>query len=111
MSKVSSAVSSTASVPTKSGSKYLQQLCKHWQHNLTVEFDTTRGTVVFPKDARGAAWAGDAVVTFVATPLTLDCTIDASEAGQLEALKGAVTRHLDRFAFREAPLEFDWKDA
>ncbi|HEX7694289.1 MAG TPA: DUF2218 domain-containing protein, partial [Sphingomonas sp.] len=25
-----------------------------------------------------------------------------------EGLKGAVARHLDRFAFREAPLAFDW---
>jgi uncharacterized protein len=25
-------------------------------------------------------------------------------------LKGALARHLDRFAFREAPLGFDWVD-
>jgi hypothetical protein len=31
-----------------------------------------------------------------------------SVAGQLEGLKGAVVRHLERFAFREAPLAFDW---
>ncbi|MGI9375537.1 MAG: DUF2218 domain-containing protein [Tsuneonella suprasediminis] len=102
---------STAAVPTEHGSKYLQQLCKHWQHNLTVTFDKGHGTVVFPKDARGASWAGDAVVTFVATAQTLDCTVDASEPGQLETLKGAVARHLDRFAFREAPLAFDWRDS
>jgi len=30
--------------------------------------------------------------------------------GQLDALKGAVARHIDRFAFREAPLAFDWRD-
>jgi len=35
--------------------------------------------------------------------------IEASAEGQLEALKGAVARHLDRFAFREAPLAFDWR--
>ena len=34
---------------------------------------------------------------------------DASAEEQLEALKGAVVRHLDRFAFREAPLGYDWK--
>jgi hypothetical protein len=28
----------------------------------------------------------------------------------LDALKGVVARHLDRFAFREAPLRFDWQD-
>ena len=41
----------------------------------------------------------------------LVCRIEASEPGQLEGLKGALARHLDRFAFREAPLAFDWKDA
>src|SRR3546814_6452912 len=30
--------SAIAKVPTAHGSKYLQQLCKHWQHNLAVEF-------------------------------------------------------------------------
>jgi len=27
----------------------------------------------------------------------------------LEALKDAVVRHLERFAFREGPLQFDWR--
>ncbi|OYW46204.1 MAG: hypothetical protein B7Z36_05295 [Novosphingobium sp. 12-63-9] len=102
---------STAKVPTTSASRYLQQVCKHWQHNLEVTFDEAQGRIVFPRDARGASWAGDAVVTFVATPGTLDCTIAASEPDQLEGIKDAVARHIDRFAFREAPLAFDWIDA
>ena len=104
-------IASTAEVPTASGSKYLQQLCKHWQHNLAVQFDASRGTIVFPRDARGAEWAGDVMVTLTAHADRLECRIDASELGQLEALKGALARHLDRFAFREAPLAFDWRDA
>jgi uncharacterized protein len=103
-------VHSTAQVPTSSGSKYLQQLCKHWAHNLTVEFTAERGTVVFPKNARGADWPGDGLVTMIAYPETLECRIDASSAEQLDGLKGALARHLDRFAFREAPLAFDWVD-
>ena len=102
--------SSTATVPTTSGSKYLQQLCKHWAHNLAVEFTVERGTVTFPRDARGAVWQGDAVVTMTTHPGALQCRIDASEPGQLAGLKGALARHLDRFAFREAPLSFDWQD-
>jgi hypothetical protein len=101
--------SATASVPTSSGSKYLQQLCKHWSHNLTVEFTADHGTVVFPKDARGADHPGDALVTFDAGADALQVRIDASSPAQLEGLKGAVARHLDRFAFREAPLRVDWK--
>lgn len=101
---------SSALVPTKSASRYLQQLCKHWAHNLEVEFDTARGTVRFPRDGRGADWPGDGLVTFAAQADGLACHIDASAPGQLEGLKGAVARHLDRFAFREAPLVFDWQD-
>ena len=101
--------SATASVPTPSGSKYLQQLCKHWSHNLTVEFTADHGTVIFPRDARGADHPGDALVTFDAGADALKVRIDASSPEQLEGLKGAVARHLDRFAFREAPMPFDWK--
>lgn len=104
-----SAATATARTPTSHASKYLQQLCKHWQHNLAVEFDTQQGRVTFPKDARGADWPGDAVVTFTAEPDALITTIEASVEGQLEGLKGAVARHLDRFAFREAPLTFAWR--
>lgn len=102
--------SSMAQVPTAYASKYLQQLCKHWQHNLEVAFTPEQGTITFPRDARGADWKDKAVVTLIARPGTLECRIDASEPGQLEALKGALARHLDRFAFREAPLAFHWVD-
>ncbi len=90
--------SAIAAVPTASASRYLQQLCKHWQHNLAV-----------PKDARGASHPADGLVTFDAQAAALDVRIDASSAEQLDGLKGAVARHLDRFAFREAPLTFDWQ--
>lgn len=107
---MSEGVSSTARVPTVNASRYLQQVCKHWQHNLDVEFDAGRGRVVFPRNARGADWPGDGEVTMTAAAEALECRIQASAPGQLEALKGALARHLDRFAFREAPLPFDWQD-
>ena len=101
--------SATASVPTASASRYLQQLCKHWAHNLEVSFDATQGRVVFPKDARGADWPGDGIFSMKATPDMLECRIDASSDGQLQGLKGAVERHLNRFAFREGELVFNWE--
>ena len=103
--------SAIARVPTAHGGKYLQQLCKHWQHNLAVEFTAEHGTVTFPRDARGAEWAADALVTFDAGPDSLSVRIDASSDAHLEAMQGVVARHLDRFAFREAPLAFDWQAA
>jgi hypothetical protein len=104
------AATSLAAVPTPHGSRYLQQLCKHWSHNLQVEYDAQQGKVVFPRDARGADWPGDAVVTMTAGEGVLDCLIEASAPAQLEGLKGALARHLDRFGFREAPLAFEWRD-
>lgn len=100
-----------AKVPTAHASKYLQQLCKHWQHNLAVEFTPEHGTVTFPRDARGATWESDALVIFDAAADTLAVRIDASSAEHVEAMQGVVARHLDRFAFREAPLVFDWAAA
>ena len=102
---------STVHIPTARGSRYLQQLCKHWSHNLAVEFTPQAGTVIFPRDARGADWPGDATLTLQAHGDSLECRLQASASGQLEGLKGAVVRHLDRFAFREAPLQYDWQDA
>lgn len=101
--------SATALVPTEHASKYLQQLCKHWSHNLQVEFTAENGTVIFPRDARGADHPGDAVVTFDVAETGLSVRIDASSDEQLEGLKGAVARHLDRFAFREGELEYRWQ--
>ncbi|MEO5640885.1 MAG: DUF2218 domain-containing protein [Sphingomicrobium sp.] len=100
---------STALVPTASASKYLQQLCKHWSHNLAVEFTPDHGTVTFPKDGRGGSSPGDGVATLAVVEGGLEVRIDATSAGQLDGLKGALARHLDRFAFREAPLPFGWK--
>ncbi|OYY90247.1 MAG: hypothetical protein B7Y45_08040 [Sphingomonas sp. 28-66-16] len=102
-------ISAIARVPTANARKYLQQLCNHWQHTLSVAFTPEHGTVAFPRDARGADWPADALVTFDAKGDALEVRIDASAPGQLDGLKGAVARHLDRFAFREAPLPFDWR--
>jgi len=102
---------SIARVPTANGSRYLQQLCKHWSHNLEVEFTPETGRVVFPRNARGADWPGDATLHLTAQADVRECRLEASAEGQLEGLKGAVASHLDRFAFREAPLTFDWRDA
>lgn len=104
-------VSAVARVPTALASKYLQQTCKHWEHNLTVSFTADHGTVVFPKDARGADHPGDATVTFDAHPDVLEVRIDATSPDQLDGLKAAVARHVDRFAFRETPLVYDWAAA
>jgi hypothetical protein len=89
-----------AAVPTNHGSRYLQQLCKHWAHKLEVAFDPTHGTIRFPSGVIATLDAGEGL---------LDVQIDAPDAETLERMKDVVAEHLDRFAFREAPLPFDWR--
>ena len=88
-----------ASVPTANAAKYMQQLCKHWSHKLEVDLSERRGVVRFPA----------AVVTLDAGADALLVTIEGEESEAVERMKGVVATHLDRFAFREAPLRFDWQ--
>lgn len=99
----------TGFAATDKASRYLQQLCKHWEHNLKVDYTADHGTIVFPKDARGANWPGDGLVTLDAKPDGIAIRIDASAPEQAEGLKGAIERHLDRFAFREEGLKYAWE--
>jgi hypothetical protein len=86
-----------ASVPTANALKYVQQLCKHWSHKLEVDLEDRKGVVRFPA----------AVVTLEAGADALQVAIEGDES-EVERMKGVVATHLDRFAFREAPLKFDW---
>lgn len=90
-----------AVVPTENGWKYVQQLCKHWSHKLDVELGEKSGIVRF----------SEAVATMSADDQALTVEIEAASDDVLERMKGVVSSHLDRFAFREAPLPFEWKAA
>jgi hypothetical protein len=59
--------------------------------------------------AFGKSYPADATVTLRARETELEALVDASALEQLEGVKSAVASHLDRFAFREAPLQFDWR--
>jgi hypothetical protein len=91
-------VRETAQVPTGQGARYLQQLCKHWSHKLDVQMTDNEGIVRFPA----------AVATMTAGSEALSVTVEAEDDETLQRMKGVVASHLDRFAFREAPLSFDW---
>lgn len=108
---MSESFTTSAALPTTGASRYLQQVCKHWAHNLIVDFTPDHGTIVFPRDARGADHPGDARVTLDARPETLDVRIDATSPAQRDGLKEAVANHVNRFALREAPLPFAWRDS
>ncbi|WEK42658.1 MAG: DUF2218 domain-containing protein [Candidatus Sphingomonas colombiensis] len=93
---------SLARVPTASASRYLQQLAKHWSHKMVVTFSAEEGTIEFPNGSR---------LEMRADSETLDVALTVPDGEDVERMRGVVASHLDRFAFREAPLTFDWKEA
>jgi hypothetical protein len=88
-----------ATVPTTNASRYLQQLSKHWSHKFQVTFDAERSDIAFPMGALRMAAQADALVV----------TLEPNPDADVERFKQVVADHLDRFAFKEAPLPFDWK--
>lgn len=91
-------IETTAAVPTSNAERYVTQLCKHWGHKLSVDQTDDRGIVRFD----------GAVATLEPTKEELIVTILANDSVIAERLQNVVASHLDRFAFREAPLLFKW---
>jgi hypothetical protein len=89
----------TARVATTHGSRYLQQLCKHWSHKYPVEFT--------PENGRIEMSAAVLILDADADGLGLRLTAAAED---LERMQDVVTRHLQRFAFKE-DLAVDWRPA
>lgn len=91
---------SRATVKTTNASKYLQQLCKHWQHDhdFTVEFDAQKGTIDFGDGATSELHA-DAE--------TLLVSVTDSELESLGEWEEVVAEHIKRYAFREE-IAFTW---
>ncbi|MFW2852236.1 DUF2218 domain-containing protein [Sphingomonas sp. TX0543] len=93
---------SVARVPTALASRYLQQLAKHWSHKMTVTFSPEEATIEFPDGSR---------LDMRADAETLDLALSVVAGADIDRMRAVVSGHLDRFAFREAPLTFDWREA
>lgn len=87
-----------ANVKTENGGKYVRQLCKHWSHKLETQVEGDVGTVTFPS----------AVTTMAADGEGIAISITGENREDVERLTDVVARHIDRFAFREAPLTYEW---
>ena len=68
---------------------------------MTVVFSPEEATIDFPNGAR---------LEMRADSETLDCVLTVPEDGDVARMRQVVAEHLDRFAFREAPLTFDWRE-
>ena len=82
---------------TAKASGYLQQLCKHFGHQIKVEFTPETGSLKFD--------FGHADLEASAETLTMRAMADKEE--DLARLKRVLASHLERLAFREN-LEINW---
>jgi uncharacterized protein len=91
----------TVSAQTALGDKYIRQLVKHWSHKFATSYVDGVGVVPFGDNATAEFSSDDAGLTIKLS------TADAEEARRLQ---GVIERHIDRFAFREAPLSYHWTE-
>lgn len=88
----------TGVYPTPHGSKYLQQLCKHFGHKREVSFSETEGTCVF--DFGTAHMQAD--------DQGLTVRFEYEDPALLERAHMVIDKHLERFAFREGFQAMTW---
>ncbi len=83
--------------------RYIQQLVKHWGHKMATTYDEGDGMGAFPfSDLESAV--------MVARPEGIAITLTTAEADRNVHMRGVIEEHIDRFAFREAPLDYKWND-
>jgi hypothetical protein len=90
----------TGRAQTASASRYMQQLAKHWAHKNEVTFDAAEADVAL----RGNR------VQMRAEPDALLVTLTTGPDGDQARLRQVFEEHINRFAFREAPLPFVWSE-
>lgn len=84
---------------TEHGSKYLQQLSKHFGHKVPVTFTPTQGNVTLP--------FGTCEMAATDSKLSITVVGEVRDIGRLERF---IAEHLARFAFRENPT-LTWQRA
>ncbi|MQB45589.1 DUF2218 domain-containing protein [Rhizobium sp. ICMP 5592] len=89
---------SVSFVKTDHASRYLQQLCKHWSHKFTIEFNETAGKVPFSPETS---------LDLAADASALLMTLHVENPQDLDRMQNVVADHLKRFAFREE-LDVVW---
>ena len=106
MSENETSVTALGMAPCEKPARYIQQLVKHWGHKMATSYDADNngGTGVFPFDDHNNA-------VMMVLPEGIAITLTTGEQERNIQLRGVIERHLDRFAFREAPLNYEWKEA
>lgn len=90
---------SRACVTTTNGARYIRQLCRHWAHRFEVAQGEADASVALPQ----------ARLTMHADADALQLHLAAGDPDGLAAMQDVVASHVNQFAFREAPLAFEWR--
>lgn len=85
---------------TEHAERHLAALCRHFGQKVPTSIDGQSGHVLFA--------FGQCTLLADADRLTL--VVSATETAQVDQLIDVVTRHLERFAFRENP-SLEWAPA
>ena len=91
-------ITSTTRFDTANGSRYLQQLCKHFSHKVDIDYDQTSAHAQLPPGPARLIADGNGI----------DIEVTGSDAEGLDRAKHIVEDHLLRFAFRENPAPLTW---
>lgn len=83
--------------------RYIKQLVSHWSHKMATSYDEGDGMGSFPFSE-----LENAVMT--ARPEGIAITLVTADRERNVHLRGVIERHIDRFAFREAPLTYEWTE-
>jgi uncharacterized protein len=89
----------TGFVATQKADRYLQQLLKHWSHKFAINEADGAATIPFTPYV---------TLTLMARPDGIAMSLVSSNDGDDERFRKVFESHLDRFAFREIPLEYAW---
>ncbi len=103
MSQTDASVTATGFAKCEKPERYIQQLVSHWSHKMATSYDEGDGMGLFPFNEHENA-------VMMARPGGIAITLTTGEKDRNVHLRGVIERHIDRFAFREAPLEYEWKE-
>ena len=91
-------MNATANFETENASRHLTMLCKHFSRRVPTEHNGQLGTIEFP--------FGCCQMSAHEHHLTFE--VSASNSTERDQVVDVVTRHLERFAFRENP-QLEWQ--
>ena len=83
--------------------RYIQQVVKHWSHKMATSWDEGDGMGLLPFSEHT-----NAVLTARKDGIAM--TLTTADLEENVRMRGVIERHIDRFAFREAPLSYEWKE-